>query len=111
MTEPVSWPGVATGHAERLEQLEAQVAELHAALRGSEVDKDVGIANQHRARLKARIAGNVAAGLVQRRWADDYYDSSDTPSGKIREPHYAPDEEVAPLACEIAEQILEGCGL
>lgn len=33
-------------------------------LSGPEVDKDVGIASQHRARLKARIAGNVASGII-----------------------------------------------
>lgn len=69
-----------------------------AALRGSEVDKDVGIADQHRARLGARIAGNVASGMVADRLA--------TPWEQL-----PPAQLVADMSSLIAEAIMRRWGL
>lgn len=65
---------------------------------GTEYQRDVGIAPQHRARLGARIAGNVASGMVGG-WLSTAYDS--LPSARM----------VADVSGQIAEEILASWGL
>lgn len=82
--------------------------DVKAALHGSEIEKDVGIANQHRARLRARIAGNVAAGLVRDACYKDF--SAQDRNGGLN-PRVQEYDRVALDACSIADAILERCGL
>lgn len=82
--------------------LENRVAAAEAAARVvSEADRDVGAQAQTRARLKARIAGNVAAGYAA------------VPGPELGNDWHglAMPGEIAPLALEAAELILNGCGL
>lgn len=71
-----------------------------AELRGSEVEKDVGIADQHRARLGARIAGNVAGGIV-----------GHIPPAVLRGDAPARARRIAEEASDIAEAIMQRWGL
>lgn len=83
------------------------MSDADAELRGSEIERDLGIAQQHRARLKARIAGNVASGPLMR----VAIVASDREHGASFEYQGMSADAAAEVSCDVAEAILRRCGL
>lgn len=76
-----------------------------AELRGSEVAKDLGIGEQHRERLVARMAGNILPGLID----PALLLQEGTPEADEEAARYA--RKLAKAAVDLAERVCDEAGL